>query len=173
MFDMGSLGWTTTPARRQTGSMIRMLLACLAGVLLVAGFSPRPLAAADDELPVMEVWRTPSCGCCGAWVRHMEAAGFRVRVTQMDDVTPIKERFKVPPALSSCHTARVGGYVVEGHVPADDILRLLRERPKILGIFVPGMPIGSPGMEGPDAEKYQVLALDEAGNRSVFAIHGP
>lgn len=121
----------------------------------------------------MEVWRTPSCGCCGAWVRHMEAAGFRVRVTQMDDVTPIKEQFRVPPALASCHTARVGGYVVEGHVPAGDILRLLRERPKILGIFVPGMPIGSPGMEGPNAEKYQVLALDAVGRRTVFATHGP
>lgn len=103
----------------------------------------------------------------------MEDAGFKVRVTQMQDVTPIKQQFRVPPQLSSCHTATVAGYVVEGHVPAADIVRLLKEKPKIRGIFVPGMPPGSPGMESPDAEPYDVLAVDAAGSTSVFATHQP
>lgn len=130
-----------------------------------------PAAAADS--PTVEVWKTATCGCCRAWVKHLRDAGFNVRVTELDDVAPIRRQFKVPPELSSCHTAVVDGYVVEGHVPAADIVRLLKERPKIKGIFVPGMPVGSPGMEGPNGDKYDVLALDDAGTVSVFATHQP
>lgn len=140
-------------------------------VLLAAAGEARAQRAADA--PVIEVWKTSTCGCCRAWVRHVEDAGFRVKVTELDDVAPIKEKFKVPPQLSSCHTALVGGYVVEGHVPADDIIRLLRQKPDIKGIYVPGMPAGSPGMEAPRGEKYDVLALDAAGKTSVFATHQP
>jgi hypothetical protein len=138
----------------------------LSGVLATLG-------AMAGERPVIEVWKTPTCGCCKAWVRHVEDAGFLVKVTQLDDVAPVKRRFKVPPELSSCHTAVVDGFVIEGHVPAQDIVRLLKERPKVTGIYVPGMPIGSPGMEGPNGEKYDVLALDDAGNTRVFATHAP
>ena len=135
------------------------------------GWPALPVAAADS--PTVEVWKSATCGCCQAWVRHLEAAGFRVRVTELDDVAPIRRQFKVPPELSSCHTAVVNGYVVEGHVPAADILRMLKERSKIKGIYLPGMPVGSPGMEGPNGDKYDVLALDDAGKVSVFATHQP
>jgi hypothetical protein len=129
--------------------------------------------AAGADAPTIEVWKTPTCGCCKIWVRHLEDAGFRVKVNSLEDLAPIKKQFKVPPALSSCHTAVVEGYVVEGHVPADDIVRLLKQRPEIRGIYVPGMPVGSPGMEGPNGDRYDVLALDDAGKTSVFATHQP
>jgi hypothetical protein len=130
-----------------------------------------PGRAADR--PVIEVWKSRSCGCCVDWVDHVREAGFEVRVTNLDDMTPIKQRFKVPPELSSCHTATVGGYVIEGHVPADDIIRLLKLQPAVTGIYVPGMPIGSPGMEGPRPEAYDVIAVDAQGGRTVFATHKP
>ena len=139
--------------------------------LLGAACAAVPLRAADA--PVIEVWKTSTCGCCRAWVRHVEAAGFKVQVTELEDVAPIKQRFNVPPELSSCHTALVAGYVVEGHVPADDIVRLLRQKPAIKGIYVPGMPAGSPGMEAAHGERYDVLALDASGKTSVFATHQP
>lgn len=142
------------------------LLALLAACFLAG-------AARAAEPVIIEVWKTPTCGCCRAWVRHVEDAGFKVRVTEQQDVSDTKRRLKVPPELSSCHTGLVNGYVVEGHVPAEDIIRMLKEKPQIAGIFVPGMPIGSPGMEGPNAEKYDVVALDAAGEHSVFATHGP
>jgi hypothetical protein len=131
------------------------------------------IARAAGAAPLVEVWKTSTCGCCRAWVRHLEAAGFSVKVNEVADVTPVKERLGVPPALSSCHTAVVSGYLVEGHVPADDILRLLRESPPVRGILVPGMPAGSPGMEAARGERYEVLALDADGRTSVFATHQP
>lgn len=146
--------------------------ACAAALLalLLAAASPGATGAGG---PMIEVWKSAACGCCTAWVQRMEAAGFAVRVTELEDVVPVKERLGVPPELSSCHTARVGGYVVEGHVPADDILRLLRARPAIAGIFLPGMPLGSPGMEAPRSEAYEVFALDAQGRTSVFSAHRP
>ncbi len=132
-----------------------------------------PAGSRGADAPLIEVWKTPTCGCCTAWLRHLEKAGFQVRVTNLQDLAPVKRRFRVPPELSSCHTAVVDGYVVEGHVPADDILRLLKEQPKIEGILVPGMPAGSPGMEAPNGERYDVLAVDVAGAVSVFATHQP
>lgn len=146
----------------------RLLLATAAGAPL--GGITRAWAAAS---PMMEIWKTPTCGCCRVWVRHVEDAGFRTTVTDLADVGPVKARLGVPPELSSCHTGLVEGYVVEGHVPADDVIRMLRERPKIRGLFVPGMPIGSPGMEGPGGTPYDVLALDAAGKASVYATHKP
>lgn len=119
----------------------------------------------------MVVYRSPACGCCTAWVEHMREAGFQVRVEDRTDLAPVKDRMGVPADLSSCHTARVGGYVIEGHVPAADVRRLLEEEPDVKGLAVPGMPVGSPGMEGPNPERYSVVAFDGEGGREVFARH--
>lgn len=122
--------------------------------------------------PLVKVWKSPTCGCCGKWVRHMEAAGFRVEVTDVDNVDSVKRANGVPLKLASCHTALVGGYVIEGHVSASDVRRLLEEKPAILGLTAPGMPAGSPGMDVPDAPPYQVLSLGKDGTTEVYATHG-
>jgi hypothetical protein len=119
----------------------------------------------------IEVYKSPTCGCCSKWVRHLEANGFSVKAYDVQDVNSYKDRFGVPASLGACHTAVVEGYVVEGHVPAADIKRLLAERPAIKGIAVPGMPAGSPGMEAPVAEKYDVLSFDAKGETKTFARH--
>lgn len=119
----------------------------------------------------MVVYRSPACGCCLGWVEHVREAGFRVRVEDRRDLAPVKAELGVPADLASCHTARIGGYVIEGHVPASDVRRLLAERPDVKGLAVPGMPEGSPGMEGPDPEPYAVVAFDGEGGREVFARH--
>ena len=117
----------------------------------------------------MVVYKDPNCGCCIAWVALMRSAGFEISVRDTPDIQSIKRRYQVPAALASCHTALVGGYVVEGHVPADLISRLLKEKPKVLGLAVPGMPVGSPGMEGRTKEPYDVVTFDAAGKSTVFA----
>lgn len=118
----------------------------------------------------VDVWKSPLCGCCGDWIAHMRAAGFSVAVHEVDDVTPIKLRNGVGDDLASCHTATVDGYVVEGHVPAEDVRRLLAERPALTGIAAPGMPSGAPGM-GSDGSPYEVVAFDAAGARRIYARH--
>jgi hypothetical protein len=133
-------------------------------------------AAAQPALPVMTVYKSPSCGCCSAWVDHVKKAGFTVRTVDTDDLAPVKREMGVPQRLASCHTVAVGAYVLEGHVPADDVKKLLATKPKVRGLAVPGMPIGSPGMEqGPPAnyDRYDVLAFTATGATSVFATHGP
>ncbi len=127
-----------------------------------------PLQA--ETLPAIKVYRDPSCGCCGAWVDHLRAAGFTVSVDESSDLPAIKQQLGVPARLSSCHTAEIAGYVVEGHVPAAAISRLLTEKPAGQGLAVPGMPVGSPGMEveGADPEAYDVV-LFGAGAETVFA----
>jgi hypothetical protein len=123
--------------------------------------------------PHLTVYKTPTCGCCGKWVEHMQASGFTATVTNMDDVSPIKTKNGLPARLASCHTTLVGGYVIEGHVPAADIKRLLKERPAIVGLAAPGMPAGSPGMDVPNSPPYEVVAFDKNGKTSVFATHTP
>lgn len=136
-------------------------------ILGVAGFARVTRAASTT----IEVYRSPSCGCCGAWISHMRANGFEARVIETDDLAPIKSRLGVAEDLQSCHTALVEGYVIEGHVPAADVKRLLTERPAALGLAVPGMPLGSPGMEqGDRRERYKVILFAKTG-RSVFAQH--
>ena len=115
------------------------------------------------------VYKSPTCGCCGKWVQHMEQAGFNVEVQDRQDLIPIKKELGVPGRLQSCHTAKVGGYLVEGHVPADLIQRMLKERPDIRGLAVPGMPMGSPGMEGPHKDAYDVLAVQHDGRTEIYA----
>jgi hypothetical protein len=124
------------------------------------------------ELPTVEVYKTLSCGCCGLWVEHMQQSGFRINLHNVRDVTPVRENFGVPDAMGSCHTAVVGGYAIEGHVPAVDVKRLLRERPKATGIAVPGMVQGSPGMEqGQGKDPYDVILFGVARRPVVFARH--
>lgn len=124
--------------------------------------------------PTVIVNKTPTCGCCGVWVEHLKKAGFAVQVHDLENLAPIKERVGVPFGMGSCHTAEVGGYFIEGHVPADDIKRLLSEKPAAKGLTVPGMPAGSPGMEVPSGrvDRYDVLLVDKQGKTSVFATHG-
>ena len=132
----------------------------------------RPAGAGSVDSLLMTVYKTPTCGCCRLWVDHVRAHGFRATTTDIADVTPVKATHKVPSDLQSCHTALIGGYVVEGHVPAADIQRLLRERPDIIGLAVPGMPSGSPGMENGTVEAYEVIAMGKDGSRKVWAKHG-
>ena len=127
-------------------------------------------AVPADDLPEISVYKTPNCGCCSKWVDHLEENGFTVATYDMHNVTPRKDRLGVPQQLRSCHTATVGGYVVEGHVPADEIKRMLTDEPAISGLAVPGMPVGSPGMEieGRPAESYIVAAFGPDGSH-VYA----
>lgn len=128
---------------------------------------------ADASQPLVVVYKSPTCGCCESWVGHMQSAGFPVEVRDMQDIGPIKTEAGVPADLGSCHTARIGDYFVEGHVPADDVKRLLAEQPDARGLAVPGMPQGSPGMEqGGIREPYDVLLVAKDGSTSVFAHHG-
>ena len=145
--------------------------------LFGAAYSVKPdLQAAAQQKPagpLVEVFKTPTCGCCSLWVEHMRKNGFNVRTTDMNDVSEIKKSRGVPDQVQSCHTAVVNGYVVEGHVPAADVHRLLKEKPAIVGIAVGGMPVGSPGMEypGTKAQPYNVMSFDKSGTTRVFAKH--
>lgn len=131
-------------------------------------------AESDPALPLAIVHKTASCGCCSVWVDHLKAAGFQVDVRDTDDMSPIKVRLGVPVGKASCHTAEIGGYVVEGHIPAEDIKRLLAERPAARGLVLPGMPAGSPGMEMPDGyvQPYTVELVRADGSTEPFAQHG-
>jgi len=140
---------------------------------LAAGLVGAPLARAFAESPRITVYKSPWCGCCEAWVDHLRAGGFAAEVHDVEDLTPIKRIAGVPSGLGSCHTASVNGYAIEGHVPADVIRRLLDERPAVRGLAVPGMPIGSPGMEGPSPEAYAVYAFTADGRARRYALIRP
>ena len=133
-----------------------------------AALSLVPGAFAQAAAPAITVSKDPNCGCCTGWAEHLRQAGFAVNVVNTDDLPAIKTRLGVPADLASCHTAEVNGYVIEGHVPADAITRLLREAPAAKGLAVPGMPIGSPGMEGGAPETYEVVLFGGEA-RKVFA----
>ena len=128
---------------------------------------------ADPSLPLVTVHKNASCGCCVLWVEHMQAAGFRVEVRNIDNMEPVKSRLGVPVGKGSCHTAEVAGYFVEGHVPAEDVKRLLAQKPAAKGLVLPGMPMGSPGMEMPDGrtEPYTVELVQSDGTMVEFAQH--
>ncbi len=135
--------------------------------------TPVNLANRSPDLPRVVVHKSASCGCCASWVEHMRKNGFEVDVRNEDNLNPIKERVGVPVGKGSCHTGEVGGYFVEGHVPADDIKRLLTEKPDAKGVVVPGMPAGSPGMEMPDGktQPYTVELVGRDGSTTAFARH--
>lgn len=124
-----------------------------------------------QSAPQVEVFKSPSCGCCQKWVEHLGRSGFQVTTQDVGDVPAARRRIGMPDRLGSCHTARMGGYAVEGHVPAADIRRLLAERPKALGLAVPAMPPGAPGMEGPRSAAYETLLVQADGSTRVFARH--
>ena len=140
---------------------------------LVLALAALPLARATRAMstgPAIHVYKDPSCGCCGKWVEHLEAAGFSVTVKAVESTSVMRRRLRMPQEYGACHTATINGYVLEGHVPAEEVKRLLATRPAAVGLSVPGMPVGSPGMEVGDREDpYEVLLVDGAGKATVFA----
>jgi hypothetical protein len=143
-------------------------LMALALTTAAAPTSPSPAAA---KKPTITVYKDPSCGCCKKWIEHLVKHGYSVDAKDTPGMTEIKRTLGVPDRITSCHTAVVNGYLIEGHVPAADIDRLLAQKPTIAGLAVPGMPMGSPGMEGGTPQRYQVLAFDKKGKTTVFASH--
>lgn len=149
----------------------RIFVRVIVGAGAAAVAAPRFARAMISAAPIlMTVYKSPSCGCCKSWVTHMQGAGFTVKIIDLDDLTTVKKNAGVPQKLQSCHTALVGGYVVEGHVPADLVKKMLNQKPPITGLAVPGMVTGSPGMEmGDSKDPYDVIAFDRTGKTSVFA----
>lgn len=139
---------------------------------LVLAAIPAAACSRPAKAATLNIYKSPYCGCCGAWVEHIQGAGFKTAVREMEDATPMARKLGVPDELRSCHTAEIDGYFVEGHVPASDIRKLLRERPKAGGLAVPGMPMGSPGMEqGSRRQPFDTLLVDGSGKVKVFARH--
>jgi hypothetical protein len=138
---------------------------------LTTGAAPPSATVPAAKKPTITVYKDPSCGCCKSWIEHLIKHGYRVEAKDTPEMTEIKRTLGVPDRLSACHTAVVNGYLIEGHVPAADIARLLKDKPKVAGLAVPGMPMGSPGMEGPRKQHYQVLSFDKAGKTKVFASY--
>ncbi|HVQ13675.1 MAG TPA: DUF411 domain-containing protein [Vicinamibacterales bacterium] len=138
---------------------------------VLTGCSP---SSAQSALPLVHVTKNPSCGCCKIWVERLRDAGFQVEVKDVDNLNSVKQRVGLPYGMGSCHTAEVGGYFVEGHVPVEDIKRLLLERPEARGLAVPGMPAGSPGMEVPSGQvqPYDVMLVGRDGSATVYSHHG-
>lgn len=122
-------------------------------------------------LPTVKVYKSPTCGCCGKWVEHMSRNGFNVVTANTNDVTPHKQRLGVPPAMGSCHTAEVAGYLIEGHVPAADVKRLLADKPMAKGLASPGMPQSAPGMDMPGKQPYEIALVLLDGRTTAYAKH--
>ncbi|MEO5924220.1 MAG: DUF411 domain-containing protein [Bryobacteraceae bacterium] len=140
----------------------KQFLGVLAGVPIAA------LVRMQAAAPHVHVYKTPTCGCCGNWVEHLKKNGFEVSVENVPDTTPYRRKYGIPDSVMSCHTGVVGGYALEGHVPAAEVQRLLREKPKAKGLAVPGMPMGSPGMEAATTQAYSVMLIDAMGQASVY-----
>ena len=148
--------------------MNRILIPGVLAALMAYG---APAMAQQSPVPV-EMWKSPTCGCCKGWLKHMQLAGYTVKANDVgrNVLSKIKRQAGISKDLQSCHTAKVGGYVIEGHVPAQDVARLLSEKPDAIGLAVPNMPIGSPGMDfGPDKVPYEVLLVKKDGSTEVFA----
>lgn len=149
-----------TPRRRFMGTALLLGMMPWTGVLSAS--------------PLIEIWKDPACWCCQDWIKHMQSSGFAVTVHHGGN-TDVRARLGMPAKYGSCHTAKVAGYVLEGHVPAREVHRLLRDKPKALGLAVPGMPIGSPGMDGPQyngrKEAYQVLLVSADGSASTYGTY--
>lgn len=144
-------------------------IAVTTGTSLVA--SERLVQMGDQQVPTITVYKNPQCGCCGRWIEHLINHGFSVAIENHRNLSAVKKNLGVPYNLRSCHSAKIGEYVVEGHVSAEDILHLLRDKPGVTGITIPGMPIGSPGMEGTINQPYNVYSFDEKGSHTVFSKH--
>jgi hypothetical protein len=157
-------------------STVILMAACGNAEAAPSDSAPEMLASAavvDQDLPPVVVYKTATCGCCNGWVEHLRAAGFAVEARNVVDLMSVKLDAGVPGPMVTCHTAMIDGYVVEGHVPIEQVKRMLSERPEVAGIGVPGMPPGSPGMESSNPQPYQVLAFDRQGGMSVYAEIDP
>ena len=143
-----------------------MLKSIGSAALILSALTAPTLAQAPTAVTV---YKSPTCGCCAKWVEHMKKAGFVVTINDVPNVGQVKMANGVPGQLASCHTALAGGYVIEGHVPADVVQKLLKEKPAVAGIAVPGMPMGSPGMEGGSVDHYDIVAFEKTGKQHVFA----
>ena len=149
------------------------------GILTISVFSILALSVilipsktkANNALPTITVYKSPTCGCCSKWVKHLESNGFTVDAKNTNNLSSIKQQLGIQPQVQSCHTAKIGNYVVEGHVPASDIIKMLADKPDIHGLAVPGMPMGSPGMEGSRKDNYNVLAITNGNNLTVYNSH--
>jgi hypothetical protein len=158
------------------GRYVKLIVVCWMAIATVSVLATASAEAASampkamsEAVPEIMVYRDPSCSCCGGWMEHLETQGFEATNMPTPDVDDLKQQYGIPDDLTSCHTAIVDGYVVEGHVPAEEIKRLLAERPNVAGIAVPGMPVGTPGMEsGDERESFTVFSFDEQGNTEVF-----
>lgn len=161
---------------------LAVLLLAVGSAFFIAacGAAPPPATQAQETTtgtagtpPVIHVHKDANCGCCNGWIEHMRAAGFTVVARDNDDMLAVKQRLGIPLAQASCHTAEVGGYVIEGHVPARDVLRLLHEQPAARGLVLPGMPVGSPGMESPDGRRqpFTVDLLGKDGTMQAYSHH--
>jgi hypothetical protein len=144
---------------------LALLVASAVGLASLVSWAEPPAS------PVITVFKSSACVCCSKWAEHLRKSGFTVEESETHDLVSVKRRYGVPLQFSTCHTAVVNGYVIEGHVPAPDIQRLLRERPPAVGLVVPGMPLGSPGMEGEVSQPYDVLLFDAEGRTKVYAHH--
>lgn len=148
-------------------------------IMFIFSFFSIPSFAADKnpavKLPQVEVWKSATCNCCGNWIEHMKANGFNVKVNVLENYYDERAKFLMPAKYASCHIAKVGGYLIEGHIPADDVKKIINEKPKALGLAVPGMPIGSPGMDGPAyngvKQKFDTLLINNDGGSKVYASH--
>ena len=153
----------------KTSKIVLATLVFLVPAFTMSAAAEPPAEAGSETLPEIVVYHDPACGCCGKWMAHMREAGFVVRSETGSDMASVKQQFNVPASLRSCHTAVVGGYVIEGHIPASDVKRLLAEQPDVAGIAVPGMPLGSPGMEyGDKRQAFDVVSFDNAGGTEIF-----
>jgi hypothetical protein len=152
-------------------ALLHGMALCAALAAALPGMA-QPLAQGSAQaLPVVEIYKSAQCGCCQAWAEHLQQNGFTVILHDVDDIPAARRKLGMPEKYGSCHTARAGQYLVEGHVPAADIKRLLKERPKAIGLAVPSMPPGSPGMESDHPVRYDTLLVGENGNARVFARH--
>jgi hypothetical protein len=152
--------------------MIANNLTRRSALVVGAGLAALKSGVVSADEPLITVHRDPNCGCCTGWIRHLQSAGFRTKVIETRDVDDVKNRLGVPDDLAACHTAELAGYVIEGHVPVAAIRRLLAEKPSGQGLAVPGMPIGSPGMEGPNPEPYTVVLFGPAARSTYMRFLG-
>ncbi|WP_427160409.1 DUF411 domain-containing protein [Aliinostoc sp. HNIBRCY26] len=157
--------------------MQKLLLSFLVVIMimmgLITGTTASSAIAETLVTPQVKVYRSPSCSCCGNWLDHIQKQGFKIQADiKTDDIDAIKEKYNLPPELASCHTAIIDGYVMEGHIPADDIKRFLQQKPQLAGLAVPGMPVGSPGMElGNEKDSFTVMAFNHKGETQAFQKH--
>ena len=157
---------TSTPNTQR-----RFILACA-----ISGMLPFKLLMAASTKPAIEIWLSPTCGCCHDWMNHMVKNGFEITAVHNDGNDRARQNLGILAQYGSCHTALINGYAFEGHVPAKDVYRVLKEKPDIVGLAVPGMPIGSPGMDGPEykgrKDPYEVLAIAKNGRSTIYQRYG-